>query len=125
MSSLTSKQTNSIPASEFHSWVRGAPDTQNVPVAISQSRESVDVLSEVSSAKKMGIRSVAVTNTPGNTLSKFADFEAFLENERALKNGCCTHCGVSTTSKLVRESHPPHQFTNRHEWSGTCASIVF
>jgi glucosamine--fructose-6-phosphate aminotransferase (isomerizing) len=75
MSSLTSKQTNSIPASEFDSWVRAPPDTRNVLFAISQSGESVDVLSAVSTAKRMGIRSVAVTNTPGSTLSKVADFE--------------------------------------------------
>jgi len=52
MSSLTAVPTNSIPASEFDAWVRAPSANRNVLIAISQSGESVDVLSAVKNAKK-------------------------------------------------------------------------
>jgi len=74
MSSLSSRPTNSIPASEFDTWVRAAPDTRNVLITISQSGESVDALSSVRAARSKGIRSVAITNAPGSSLAENSDF---------------------------------------------------
>jgi len=74
MSSSSTMPTNSIPASEFDAWVRAPPSTENILIAISQSGESVDVLSAVETAKKRGIRSVAITNAPSSPLAKASDF---------------------------------------------------
>lgn len=74
MSSSSIVPCNSIPASEFDAWVRAPPSTENILIAISQSGESVDVLSAVKTAKKRGIRSVAVTNGSSSSLAKAADF---------------------------------------------------
>jgi glucosamine--fructose-6-phosphate aminotransferase (isomerizing) len=74
MSSLTALPTNTIPASEFDAWVRAPSANRNVLIAISQSGESVDVLSAVETANKMGIKSVAITNAPSSPLVKASDF---------------------------------------------------
>jgi glutamine---fructose-6-phosphate transaminase (isomerizing) len=74
MSSLSAVPTNTIPASEFDAWVRAPSANRNVLIAISQSGESVDVLSAVETAKKRGIKSVAITNAPSSTLVKASDF---------------------------------------------------
>lgn len=74
MSSSSTIPTNSIPASEFEAWVRAPSNTGNILVAISQSGESVDVLSAVETAKKRGIQSVAITNAPSSPLAKASDF---------------------------------------------------
>ena len=74
MSSSSAMPTNSIPASEFDAWVRAPPSTENILIAISQSGESVDVLSAVKTAKKRGIRSVAITNATSSPLAKASDF---------------------------------------------------
>lgn len=74
MSSLSNRPTNSIPASEFESWARATPGSGSLLIAISQSGESVDALSSVKAAKRKGIRSVAITNTPGSPLAETCDF---------------------------------------------------
>jgi glucosamine--fructose-6-phosphate aminotransferase (isomerizing) len=74
MSSSSAMPTNSIPASEFDAWVRAPPSTENILIAISQSGESMDVLSAVKTAKKRGIRSVAITNAPSSPLARASDF---------------------------------------------------
>jgi glucosamine--fructose-6-phosphate aminotransferase (isomerizing) len=74
MSSLSAVPSNTIPASEFDAWVRAPSANRNVLVAISQSGESVDVLSAVQTAKKRGIESVAITNAPSSPLVKASDF---------------------------------------------------
>lgn len=61
MSSLTSIPTNSIPASEYDAWVRAPSTSKNVLIAISQSGESVDILSAIKTARRRGTRTVAVT----------------------------------------------------------------
>jgi glucosamine--fructose-6-phosphate aminotransferase (isomerizing) len=73
MSSLSKMTTNCIPASEFGSWVRATPASGSVLIVISQSGESVDALSAVRTAKTKGIRTIAVTNTAGCSLSTSAD----------------------------------------------------
>jgi glucosamine--fructose-6-phosphate aminotransferase (isomerizing) len=74
MSSLSTVPTNSIPASEFDSWVRASPSGTSVVVIISQSGESVDALSVLGAAKKKRIRSIGITNTPKSTLAEMSDF---------------------------------------------------
>ena len=74
LSSASRTPTNSIPASEFESWVRTTPSRGSVLVAISQSGESVDALSAVKTAKSRGIRTVAVTNAADSPLCKSSDF---------------------------------------------------
>ena len=73
-SSLSTRPTNSIPASEFSSWVRTPSASGNVLIAISQSGESVDIVSAIEAARERGMRSVAVTNNPSSPLAKAADF---------------------------------------------------
>jgi len=74
ISSLSSIPTNSIPASEYDTWVRAPSSSKSILVAISQSGESVDVLSAIKTAKRRGTRTVAVTNAPSSSLVKSADF---------------------------------------------------
>lgn len=62
-----------IPASEFIAWAPS--DLKNdIIVAYSQSGESTDVIISVKWAKERGATVVGVTNTPGSTLTKLADF---------------------------------------------------
>jgi len=71
---LGSRPTQAVPASELSSWVQGALSRRSVFVAFSQSGESVDVLSAVRAVKRKGFRSVAITNTPGSSLSEIVDY---------------------------------------------------
>ena len=73
-SSLSNTPTNSLPASEFDSWVRATPSSRSALIIISQSGESVDALSAVEAAKRKGIRSVAITNSPRSQLAETSDF---------------------------------------------------
>jgi glucosamine--fructose-6-phosphate aminotransferase (isomerizing) len=70
LSTLTRVLASSLPASEFPSWVRQPHREETVLVAISQSGESSDVMSAVDSARRSGMRVVAVTNTPQSNLAK-------------------------------------------------------
>ena len=73
MSTLTSLTATSVPASEFSSWV--SPTARDfLVIAVSQSGESVDVLSAVKTALRMGGKVFAVTNEAGSALAKMADF---------------------------------------------------
>jgi len=74
ISSSSTLPANSIPASEFNAWVHAPSNAGNVLIAISQSGESVDVLSAVETAKKRGIQSVAISNAPSSPLAKASDF---------------------------------------------------
>jgi len=47
--------------------------THSILLAISQAGESPDILAVVDSAKKQGVPSVAITNSPNSTLAKTAD----------------------------------------------------
>ncbi len=73
-SSLSSTPTNSIPSSEFDSWVRTSVSSRSIVVIISQSGESIDAVSALRAAKKKGIRSVAITNSPESPLAETSDF---------------------------------------------------
>ena len=73
MSTLTSLTATSVPASEFSSWV--SPTARDfLVIAVSQSGESVDILSAVKTALRMGGKVFAVTNEPGSALAKMANF---------------------------------------------------
>jgi len=79
MASLSTRATNSIPASEFDSWVRTPSGRGNVVIAISQSGESIDVLTALRTAKKRGISSVAITNTNKSSMAREADYALVTE----------------------------------------------
>ena len=74
VSSLSTRPTNSIPASEFSSWVRTPSAGGSILIAISQSGESVDIVSAMEDARERGMRTVAVTNNRSSPLAKAADF---------------------------------------------------
>jgi glucosamine--fructose-6-phosphate aminotransferase (isomerizing) len=74
LSSSSTVPTNSIPASEFDAWVRAPSTSGNVLIAISQSGESVDILSAVETARRRGMKSVAITNAASSALARASDF---------------------------------------------------
>ncbi|RLE87410.1 MAG: hypothetical protein DRJ67_04880 [Thermoprotei archaeon] len=61
-----------VPASEFKAWkpVKG----RYVVIGFSQSGESSDVIEAVKEAKAAGVLTIGITNTPGSTLTKLADY---------------------------------------------------
>jgi len=71
---LGNRPTQAVPASELSSWVHGALSRRSAFVMFSQSGESVDALSAVRAVREAGFRSVAITNTPGSSLSDLADY---------------------------------------------------
>lgn len=113
ISSLSSIPTNSIPASEFETWVRAPSTGKNVLIAISQSGESVDVLSAVRTARKRGIRSVAVTNVPSSALAKSANFTLLTRAgpEKAVTATktfvSCLAASYLLSLELIEASHSP------------------
>jgi len=83
VSALTSLTATSVPASEFPFWA--SPAVRDfLMVAVSQSGESVDILSAVETALETGGKVLAVTNTPGSTLAKKADFVLLTRAEKEL-----------------------------------------
>jgi len=60
-----------VPASEFEDWIPlGRRDY--VIVGYSQSGESSDIVAAFTEASKAGVATVAITNTPGSTLTKIS-----------------------------------------------------
>jgi len=60
-----------IPASEFEDWI---PQRRNyLIIGYSQSGESSDIVWAFQQAKEKGVTTIAITNTPGSTLTKLAD----------------------------------------------------
>jgi glutamine---fructose-6-phosphate transaminase (isomerizing) len=105
MSSLSALPTNTISASEFDAWVRAPSGNRNVLIAISQSGESVDVLSAVETAKKRGIRSVAITNAPSSPLAEASDFAVLTQAgpEKAVTATKTFVCCVAASFLLALE----------------------
>ncbi len=71
---LTKLVTSLIPASEFPAWIPSAIKRKALLVAISQSGESVDVLTAVKAALERDMDALAVTNTPGSSLTKLSRY---------------------------------------------------
>lgn len=74
LSMLTSSVTSLIPASELPEWIPSRIRRNSLLIAISQSGESIDVLTatKVALTRKMDI--LAVTNTPGSSLTKMSNY---------------------------------------------------
>lgn len=110
MSSLSAVPTNTIPASEFDAWARAPSANRNVLIAISQSGESVDVLSAVETAKKRGIKSVAITNAPSSPLAEASDFAVLTQAgpEKAVTATktfvCCVAASFLLAFELIETS---------------------
>ena len=110
MSSSSTLPTNSIPASEFDAWVHAPSNVGNVLIAISQSGESVDVLSAVETARKRGIQSVAITNATSSPLAKASDFAVLTQAgpEKAVTATktfvCCLAASFLLTFELIEAS---------------------
>ncbi|MEO0252064.1 MAG: SIS domain-containing protein, partial [candidate division WOR-3 bacterium] len=77
LSSLTGLTTNTILASEFQRWIPPSLQRKTLLIAISQSGESTDVIDAVKAALKRGIDVLAITNTPGSTLARLANYAIF------------------------------------------------
>jgi glucosamine--fructose-6-phosphate aminotransferase (isomerizing) len=110
LSSLSAVPTNSIPASEFDAWVRAPSAKESILIAESQSGESVDVLSAVETAKRRGIKSVAITNAPTSSLAKASDFAVLTQAgpEKAVTATktfvCCLAASFLLSFELIEAS---------------------
>jgi glucosamine--fructose-6-phosphate aminotransferase (isomerizing) len=71
---LTKLVTSLIPASELPLWIPSAAKRSTLLVAISQSGESADVLAAVKAALKKEMDILAITNTPGSSLTKLSRY---------------------------------------------------
>jgi glucosamine--fructose-6-phosphate aminotransferase (isomerizing) len=102
-SSLSNKPANSIPASEFDSWIRTPAAKGNALIVISQSGESVDALSAVSAAREKKMLTVAITNTQGSPLAEAADFSVVTRAgpERAITATKTFVCCLAAAYMLV------------------------
>jgi glucosamine--fructose-6-phosphate aminotransferase (isomerizing) len=74
LSSLANVMTSSLPASEFASWIPASVASTALLIAISQSGESADMLAASAVTREKGMNMIALTNTPGSTLTRLADF---------------------------------------------------
>ncbi|WXG43454.1 MAG: SIS domain-containing protein [Promethearchaeati archaeon SRVP18_Atabeyarchaeia-1] len=72
MASITKTFMSVIPSSEFRYWVPRSPGKRSMVFAVSQSGESADVLSAATAARENGSTVVAITNTPGSSLTRLA-----------------------------------------------------
>jgi glucosamine--fructose-6-phosphate aminotransferase (isomerizing) len=72
MATITKTFTSVIPSSEFKYWVPHSASKKSMVFAISQSGESTDVLSAATAARDNGSIVVAITNTPGSSLTRLA-----------------------------------------------------
>nr|MDO8098984.1 SIS domain-containing protein [Candidatus Njordarchaeota archaeon] len=72
MATVMKTFTSVIPSSEFKYWVPHSASKKSLVFAISQSGESADVLSAATVARDNGSRVVAITNTPGSSLTRLA-----------------------------------------------------
>lgn len=71
---LTKLVTSLIPASEFPVWIPSSFKRRALVIAISQSGESVDVLAAVKAALEKDMDALAITNTPGSSLTKLSRY---------------------------------------------------
>jgi len=71
---LTKLVTSLIPASEFPLWIPSAVKRRALLIAISQSGESTDVLAAAKAALEKEMDILAVTNTPGSSLTELSRY---------------------------------------------------
>jgi len=71
---LTKLVTSLIPASEFPVWIPSVAKRRALLIAISQSGESTDVLAAVKAALEKEMDVLAVTNTPGSSLTEMSRY---------------------------------------------------
>jgi glucosamine--fructose-6-phosphate aminotransferase (isomerizing) len=74
MAAITRTFMSVIPSSEFRYWVPHSTGKKSMVFAISQSGESSDVLSAANAARDNGSTLIAITNTPGSSLTRLAHF---------------------------------------------------
>jgi glucosamine--fructose-6-phosphate aminotransferase (isomerizing) len=86
MAGITKTSTSVIPSSEFKYWVPRAVGKKSLVFAVSQSGESADVLSAATVARDNGSVVVAITNTPGSSLTRLAHLSVhtYAGEEKAL-----------------------------------------
>jgi len=72
LNKLTDFHVTAIPASEFAEW-RPAAHARYFIVGYSQSGESSDIVEAFKVAKAAGVKTIAITNTPGSTLTGISD----------------------------------------------------
>jgi glucosamine--fructose-6-phosphate aminotransferase (isomerizing) len=73
MATITKTFTSVIPSSEFRYWVPRSAGKKSMVFAVSQSGESADVLGAATAARDNGSVVVAITNTPGSSLTRLAN----------------------------------------------------
>lgn len=76
-SKIAKRHVNTSIASEFSYLVDFLKDTSLI-VALSQSGETIDIISSIKEAKKKGAKVLAVTNVIGSTLYRIADYKFLL-----------------------------------------------
>jgi len=74
LANLTDLMTSIMPASEFQRWVPSKIPRKVLLMAISQSGESSDLLEAVNAALDRGMTVLAVTNSPGSTLTRVSRY---------------------------------------------------
>lgn len=72
LNKYTDLHVTAIPASEFRAW-RPTRGTYLV-IGFSQSGESSDVVEAIREAKRLGALTICITNTPGSTLTRLAEY---------------------------------------------------
>lgn len=73
-SALTRLITSLIPASEFPLWIPRVVTRKTLLIAISQSGESSDVLAAAKAALNRNMDILAITNTPGSSLTRMSQY---------------------------------------------------
>ena len=71
---LTKLVTSLIPASEFPVWIPSSFKRRALLIAISQSGESIDILTAVKTALEKNMEVLAITNTPESSLTKLSQY---------------------------------------------------
>ncbi len=74
LSKFCSIPVTAIPSSEFEYWTPSRFEKETLLIAISQSGESIDTLRAIKTGKSKGSSVLAITNSPGSTLSKESDY---------------------------------------------------
>lgn len=72
LNKLTDFHVTAVPASEFAAW-RPAKMERSFIIGYSQSGESSDIVEAFNVARGAGVKTIAITNTPGSTLTRISD----------------------------------------------------
>ncbi len=97
-SKIAKRHVNTSIASEFSYLVDFLKDTSLI-VALSQSGETIDIISSIKEAKKKGAKVLAVTNVIGSTLYRIADYK-FLLSAGPEKAVCSTKAYTAKIATL-------------------------